>query len=579
MVDLSARPFHLDPAGIAWVRSTIAGMTLEEKVGQLFVNLDVSFDEGYLQRIVDRYHVGAVRYRGADSPEIQAHVRFLQERSPVPLLVASNPEMGGFGSADDGTLVCTHLQAGSHPDAEIAYEMGRIAGLEAAAVGCNWAFAPIVDIHMNWRNSVVATRSFGSDADLVIERAKRFVDGITESNVACAIKHFPGDGVDERDQHVTASFNTLDYAAWDESYGRVYRELIEHGVPSVMVGHIGAPGLSRELRPGIRDEEILPATLAPELLGDLLRGRLGFNGLIVSDASAMVGLTRVLPRRELVPALIVAGCDMVLFFRNADEDVSYMLDAVVSGVITQTRLQDALERILGLKASLGLHLLQASGDLVPTADALGIVGNDEHHRIAAAIADKTVTLVKDTGRALPLTPGTHPRIRLYGVWSDADFTGADPRAFLDVFREELETAGFEVHVFRTLAERIAEGEEGAFFHTVMSDEANEEYASKYDAAIIVANVTGFAQESTIRLRWSTPMAAEIPWYATEVPTVFVSTALPTHLIDVPWVGTVIHAHAPSRENIRATVEKIQGHSPFRGTFNENVWCDTFGTRL
>ena len=105
------------------------------------------------------------------------------------------------------------------------------------------------------------------------------------------------------------------------------------------------------------------------------------------------------------------------------------------------------------------------------------------------------------------------------------------------------------------------------------------YADKYDAAIVFANVAGFAQEATVRIHWSTPMAAEIPWYVTEVPTVFVSLSLPNHLIDVPMVKTVIHAHAPSREAIRAVVEKIQGKSPFQGTFNENVFCDTFGTRL
>ena len=120
---------------------------------------------------------------------------------------------------------------------------------------------------------------------------------------------------------------------------------------------------------------------------------------------------------------------------------------------------------------------------------------------------------------------------------------------------------------------------GVHPHTVMEDEANAEYADKDDAAILVAKVTGFAQESTIRIRWSTSLAAEIPWYATEVPTIFISTPLPNHLIDVPMVKTVIHAHAPTRETIRATVEKIQGLSTFQGTFNENVWRDTFGTRL
>ena len=577
-VDLSARPFFLDADAVRWVHETVASLTLEEKVGQLFINLNVSFDERYLDGVIDRYHVGGMRYRGDQSAAIQQHIRYAQSRSKVPLLVASNPEMGGFGSCDDGTLVCTHLQAGSHPDASIAHRMGQVAGREISALGCNWAFAPIVDIHRNWRNTVVATRSFGDDADLVIDRATQFFDGISESPVVCAIKHFPGDGVDERDQHVVTSYNTLSAAEWNETYGRVYRALIDHGAQSIMVGHIGAPELSRALRPGIRDEEILPATLAPELLQDLLRGELGFNGVLVSDASAMAGLTSVLPRRELVPAVIASGCDMFLFMRDADEDFAYMLDGVRSGVITVERLQEALERILGLKASLGLHGLRPD-ELVPPIDALSVIGSSEHHAIAAEIADQTVTLVKDTQRNLPLTPATHPRIRLYGVSAAADFTGSDQRAHLEIVREELERAGFEVHVFRDAATRAAAGEDGVYPHTVMKDEANAQYAEKYDAAILVANVTGFAQEASLRIRWSTSLAAEIPWYATEVPTIFISTSLPNHLIDVAMVKTVIHAHAPTRETIRATVEKIQGLSPFRGTFNENVWCGTFGTRL
>jgi beta-N-acetylhexosaminidase len=538
----------------------------------------VTFAEGYLAHVLDRYHVGGMRYRDADSATVQQHVRYVQARSKIPLLIASNPEMGGFGSADDGTLVSTHLQAGSHPDLSIARDMGRIAGVETTAMGCNWAFAPIVDIHYNWRNTVISTRSFGNDPDVVIDRAKAYFDGLSESRTVSAIKHFPGDGVDERDQHVVASYNTLGVDAWNASYGRVYRELIEYGVQSIMVGHIGAPELSRALRPGITDDEILPATLAPELLNDLLRDQLGFNGLIVTDASAMGALTMAMKRKDLVPATIAAGCDMFLFFRNPDEDFAYMLEGVRAGVITEQRLQDALERILGLKASLGLHE-RAPEDLVPAPEALAAVGSAAHHEVAARIADKTVTLIKDTAGNLPLRPETHRRIRLYGVAGGSDFTGADPHAYLTLMRDELEAAGFEVHVFRTLAERIADGEENVYFHTVLHEEANAQFAEKYDAALIVANVQGFAQEASMRIRWSSPMAAEIPWYATEVPTIFVSLAQPNHLIDVPLVKTVIHGHAPSREVIRAVVEKIRGESPFTGTFNDNVWCDTFGTRL
>ncbi|MFN8512967.1 MAG: glycoside hydrolase family 3 N-terminal domain-containing protein [Chloroflexia bacterium] len=509
---------------------------------------------------------------------MQAHIRYAQAKSKIPLLIASNPEMGGFGSIDDGTLVCTHLQAGSHPDKSLAREMGRVAGVETAALGCNWAFAPIVDIHRNWRNTVVATRAFGNTPEVVIERAKEYFDGISESKTVCAIKHFPGDGVDERDQHVVTSWNTLGVEEWEASFGRVYREMIDHGVQSIMAGHIGAPALSRRYRPGIADHEIMPATLAPELLQDLLRGELGFNGVILTDASLMVGLTSAKRRRDQVPGAIAAGCDMFLFFQNAEEDFRYMLDGYREGVITEARLQEALERILGLKASLGLHATPREA-LVPGPEALGVVGCDAHRAVAAEIADKTVTLVKDTQGNLPLRPETHRRIRLYGITGQADFTGTDPSGYLQIAREALEEAGFEVHVFKDLRQRIAEGEKGVAFHTVLREEANAAYADKYDAAIVFANVSGFAQEATVRIHWSAPMAAEIPWYVREVPTVFVSLSLPNHLIDVPMVKTLINAHAPSREVIRAVVEKIQGKSPFRGTFNEHVFCDAFGTRL
>ncbi|CCQ47537.1 beta-N-acetylglucosaminidase/beta-glucosidase domain protein [Pseudarthrobacter siccitolerans] len=577
-VDLQAAPFNLDGDAVAWVESTLAGMSLEEKIGQLFINHNNDYSPEYLDGVLENFHVGGMRYRPGPSAAVQEHIRYAQAKTRIPLLVASNPEMGGAGSCDDGTFVSTHLQAGSHPDKGIARQMGQVAGVETAALGCNWAFAPIVDIHYNWRNTVISTRSFGNTPEIVVERAKEYFDGISESPTVCAMKHFPGDGVDERDQHVVTSYNTFGYEEWNRTYGHVYREMIGHGVQSIMVGHIGAPELSRHFRPGLAAAEIRPATLAPELLQDLLRGELGFNGLVLTDASLMVGLTQAMKRKDLVPATIAAGCDMFLFFRNPAEDFGYMLDGYKSGVITEQRLHDALRRILGLKASLGLHRKPAS-ELVPAAEALAVIGSEAHRAIAADIADKTVTLVKDTANNLPITPQTHPRIRLYGISGGADFTRADPLAYLDTVKEELEAAGFEVHVFKTAEQREAAGETGMNFMRVLSEEATGDYSDRYDAAFVFANVKGFAQEAAIRIKWSSPMAAEIPWYVTEVPTVFVSLNQPNHLIDVPMVKTAIHAHAGSREAIRATIDKIQGKSAFQGTFNDNVFCGSFDTRL
>lgn len=128
MVDLTAAPFSLDATGITWVERTIASLSLEEKIGQLFINLNTSFERAYLDGIIDNFHVGGMRYMGADSRTVQDQIRYAQSRSKVPLLVASNPEMGGAGSISDGTLVTTHRGAGSYPDTSIARDLGAVGG-------------------------------------------------------------------------------------------------------------------------------------------------------------------------------------------------------------------------------------------------------------------------------------------------------------------------------------------------------------------------------------------------------------------------------------------------------------------
>ena len=168
----------------------------------------------------------------------------------------------------------------------------------------------MVDIDMNWRNCVIPLRCFGRDPNTVLKMSLAYMQGAKDAGVACCMKHFPGDGCDERDQHLATTCNDRNCEERDASYGKVYRGMIDAGVPSVMVGHITLPAYSRALRPGIRDEDILPATVAPELLQGLLRDKLGFNGLIITDATHMVGITSRMPRREFIPRMLMSGCDM-----------------------------------------------------------------------------------------------------------------------------------------------------------------------------------------------------------------------------------------------------------------------------
>ena len=227
MVNLKAKPFNLDDQGVKWVQDTIANMTIEEKIGQLFVNMGASRDEEYLKGMLDKYHIGAVRYNPATAEQVYDQNKILQENSKIPLLIAANTEAGGNGACVDGTYVGHQVKIGATNDPKYAYEMGRVSGEEAAAIGCNWSFAPVVDIDMNWRNPIISNRCYSNKAEQVLEYSLEYMRGIMERGIAPAAKHFPGDGVDERDHHLSFAPNTLSVEEWDNTFGKVYGGLIE----------------------------------------------------------------------------------------------------------------------------------------------------------------------------------------------------------------------------------------------------------------------------------------------------------------------------------------------------------------
>ena len=191
--------------------------------------------------------------------------------------------------------------------------------------------------------------------------------------------------------------------------------MIDEGLESIMVGHIALPEMSRKLRPGIKDEDIMPATLAPELLTDLLRGEMGFNGLVITDASHMVAMTNRMKRSEMLPLAINAGCDMFLFFNDPEEDFTTMLNAYKNGIISEERMTEALTRIIGLKAKMGLHKMDKE-TMVPGPEALMGLGAQERKDMQKAIAEDAITLVKyKDADVLPITPERYKRIMIVNI--------------------------------------------------------------------------------------------------------------------------------------------------------------------
>ena len=574
MVNLKEKPFFLDDRKIEWVEETIRSMTPEEKIGQLFINLTLDRSPETIDRLCNEYHIGGVRWQGGSLEEVYEQNRMFQEKSRIPVLIAANCEAGGNGAVGEGTMIATGAACGASPSDSTVRAMAKVGGTEAAAVGCNWTFAPVCDVVSNWRNTIVNTRAFGDDPDRIIELSKAYMEEMEKLGIACAAKHFPGDGSEERDQHLVMGCNDLSCEEWDASFGRVYKALIDAGLPSIMVGHICQPAYSRRFRPGIKDSEIKPATLSPELLGDLLRGQLGFNGLIVTDASHMAGLTAAASRKDVIQGVVAAGCDMILFFNDPAEDLSFVREGLESGVITEERLSDALHRILGLKARLGLDSL-----VFPDKSGLAAVGSAEHHRLAAEAADNSIALVKDTQNILPVSPEERKRVRLYFLQSAPVSLMDGPDPAKQILIDELEAAGFEVTAPDDYYEMEMKNSSRFNRFRAMTHENTGEFRRNCDLVLVAVNMKGYAKENNTRLSYSVSHSGEIPWYTHEVPTVAVSLNYTNHLIDLPMMKTYINAFGSTREYIHALVEKLTGKSEFRGRSSDLVFCGRWDTRL
>ncbi|MGM9619727.1 MAG: glycoside hydrolase family 3 protein [Oscillospiraceae bacterium] len=370
MTDLKAKPFCLSDEDCRWVGETIAHMSDEEKIGQLFFGISSSYDEAYLKELTAKYRLGGCRYNTAPGAVIRNHNEILQRFSRIPLFIACNTESGGDNACSDGTYLGSGIKIGATGEKKFAYALGKMANEEAAAVGCNMAFAPVCDISYNWENTEVISRAFGSDPEQVAEMSCEYLKGAhTIEGFVCAAKHFPGNGLDFRDAHLSNNVNGFDLQEWNAAYGRVYKALFQNGLEAVMAGHIMLPKVAKALNGALKDEDMMPATLSSEIITDLLRRQLGFNGLVITDATHMVGMTCRMKRSDMLPAAINAGCDMLLFFNDPDEDFAVMLDAYRNGTISEERMQEALTRILGLKAHMGLHRKKPE-QLVPSEEAM-----------------------------------------------------------------------------------------------------------------------------------------------------------------------------------------------------------------
>ncbi|MCC9077154.1 glycoside hydrolase family 3 protein [Litorilinea aerophila] len=415
-----------------WVDSTLQSMTLSQCVGQLLCASHPRFTTDEWLALLDRVPLGALTVRHVSSPELREQMQRLQERSPIPLLVAGDLEHGA-NALTDGTQFPWMMAAGAADDEALMRQMGQATAAEARHAGIHWTFAPVVDLNYNFNNPITNVRALSDQPDRVIRLATALIQGMqADGLLAATAKHFPGDGMDDRDQHLATTVNHLPFAQWQETYGRVWRAVIDAGVMCVMPGHISLPDYQ-----GFTDqpEAAPPATLSAHLLQDLLRKELGFDGVIISDASGMIGLTTRVPGDERAVRCIQAGCDVYLFPETL-QDYERLLQAVQEGRLAEERVWDAARRVLELKARLNLHR-DPFGPKPSDADTA------RHHQAAQEMADKSITVLRGDGcPPADLQPGS--RVLTVTIGAVSPFSRFMPQPELPIFDEELRRRGFHV---------------------------------------------------------------------------------------------------------------------------------------
>jgi len=403
-----AGPLHLNREGEKWAEKTLRKMSVEEKIGQLFMPwvraefLNVNSPEYLdLRNTMQKYHIGsfAVTVRW-DPPFLYRNQPYeaaellngLQKDSRFPLLFAADFERGVTMRLHGATTFPHAMAFGAAGKPEYAEAFGRITGEEARAIGVQWNFFPDADVNSNPENPIINTRSFGEDPKQVGDMVAAYIHGAHAAGMMTTIKHFPGHGDTATDSHLSFAQVTGDRARLQSVELPPFQQGISAGVDSVMVAHVTVPALESDPN--------RVATTSPAVVTDLLKKQLGFHGIIVTDALDMAGLTRLYAGdigRASVDSF-KAGNDLLLI--PADLDASYraMLKAVQSGEISGERLDASVLKLLQAKAALGLHKARQ----VDTAKLDSAVGKPENLALGQKISDDAVTLVRDNGRVLPL---------------------------------------------------------------------------------------------------------------------------------------------------------------------------------
>src|SRR5437588_7236176 len=432
------QPYRRQPSkdALKWADAELKRMTLDEKTGQLIsVGINARFlneesDEfKELRRQVEQNHVGGIiLFRGPVYESVHL-VNRMQQLAREPLLISADLEAGSGMRFDDATDLPWNMAVGATGNPEYARRQGQLTAREARALGVEQLFAPVADVNNNAANPVINVRSFGEDPAEVARFVSAFIEGAQSEGVIATAKHFPGHGDTATDSHRGLPIINVARARLEAVELVPFRAAIKAGVGAVMSAHIGLPQIDPTqvsplkpdsiMRPAYADQQVftenavLPGTLSPVITGGLLRRDLGFDGIVVTDALDMSGLTIYFKQDEAGVRAVLAGADMLLKPGDPDAVERGLLEAVKSGRLTEARLEESARKVLAAKYDLGL----VKERVTPLELIDRVVSSPEALKLADEVAEHAVTLVRDDAKLVRRDDGAglRPGARLFNL--------------------------------------------------------------------------------------------------------------------------------------------------------------------
>ncbi len=385
----------------AWARTTLEALSLEERVSQLFSaqarGQFYSADDPEYVRLVDlveNFGIGGIIF-SIGQPIAQAELtNDLQGRSSLPLLISIDGEWGMGMRLERTTTFPRAMALGATGDPNLAYRMGRAVAEEARALGVHQNYAPVADINNDPGNPVINVRSFGGSSQLVSAMSSAYARGMEDGNLLSTLKHFPGHGDTSVDSHLDLPVLPFGRDRLDSLELVPFRNAIEKGVSSIMIAHLAFPAIEPDPK--------VPATLSARVVTDILRRDLGYDGLVVTDAMNMQGVTKHFGAGEAAVRALEAGIDQILMSEDAYAARSALLDAVERGRLTEDQVNQAAFRVLRAKAMLNTH----RNRFVDTADLKNRIATAKHLALRNEIARRSLTLLRNDGSVLPILTGS-----------------------------------------------------------------------------------------------------------------------------------------------------------------------------